>query len=258
MQSPIFTSVDRAAERLCRRMASLQPLHDAILADLRMLARDRPEVAAGRMFMSDGDRAPGLYVMESGWALRTRTLRCGRRQIIDYCLPGDMLGAETVMFGAAGFDLVARSAVRLVRLEAPGPADLWRRYPGLAAAVTWTTAQEQSVMAERIVSLGRRDSLEKLAFTLCEMASRLDAIGLLSGDLIETPVNQEDFADILGISVIHVNRTFRRLSEERVVDYAKSRIRILDRRRLADFAGFAPGYLHFARDEAESPSAETG
>lgn len=113
-------------------------------------------------------------------------------------------------------------------------------------------------MAERIVSLGRRDSLEKLAFTLCEMASRLDAIGLLSGDLIETPVNQEDFADILGISVIHVNRTFRRLSEERVVDYAKSRIRILDRRRLADFAGFAPGYLHFARDEAESPSAETG
>jgi CRP-like cAMP-binding protein len=242
------TSIDRTAERLCRRMTGIRPLHDAILADLRQLARERIDLPAGRALAKEGDQGAALYAVETGWILRARTLACGRRQIIDYVLPGDLLGADAVLFGVSGFDLAARSNARLVRLETPAAADLWRRHPGLSSAIAWTVAHEQSVLAERIVSLGRRDSLEKLSFALCEMAARLGAIGALNGDVIETPVNQEDFADILGISVIHVNRTFRKLSDDGVVEYAKSRIRILDKPRLAAIAGFTPGYLHQSPD----------
>ena len=52
-------------------------------------------------------------------------------------------------------------------------------------------------------------------------------------------------ADVLGISVIHVNRTFRRLSEEKIAEYRKGAIDLLDRARLAEIGSFDPGYLHY-------------
>jgi len=66
----------------------------------------------------------------------------------------------------------------------------------------------------------------------------------MRGRTIELPLNQEDFADILGISVIHVNRTFRRLSEDKTAEYRKGQIELLDRDRLAELAAFDPSYLH--------------
>jgi CRP-like cAMP-binding protein len=114
----------------------------------------------------------------------------------------------------------------------------------LSAAISWTTGQEESVLAERVVSLGRRDSLEKLAHALCELEARLSAIGQMKSRTIELPLNQEDFADILGISVIHVNRTFRRLSEEKTAEYRKGQIELLNRDRLVELSSFDPSYLH--------------
>ena len=121
---------------------------------------------------------------------------------------------------------------------------MFERYPGLSAAVAWTAGQEESILAERVVSLGRRDSLEKLAHALCELEARLSAVGMMRGKTIELPLNQEDFADILGISVIHVNRTFRRLSEEKTAEYRKGQIELLNRDRLVELSAFDPSYLH--------------
>jgi CRP-like cAMP-binding protein len=149
-----------------------------------------------------------------------------------------------MLFKTSSFDLTARTPVSVFRIEAPPNGELFEKYPGLAAAIAWTMGQEESMLAERVVSLGRRDSLEKLAHALCELEARLSAIGQMNGRTIELPLNQEDFADILGISVIHVNRTFRRLSEDGIAEYRKGQIELLDRGKLAQLASFDPAYLH--------------
>lgn len=220
-------------------------MHDALIRDLRALTRDRIEIPAGRVVVKEDERCPQLYLIESGWVFRSRGLESGRRQIVNYALPGDFLGVASILFKNSSFDLMARTAVSMFRIEAPVMAELFARHHGLAAALAWTAGQEESVLAERVVSLGRRDSLEKLAHALCEIAARLSAIGRMTGDTIETPLNQEDFADILGISVIHVNRTFRRLSEEGIAEYRKGQIELLNRARLAELSAFDPSYLHF-------------
>jgi CRP-like cAMP-binding protein len=226
-------------------MASIAPMTDGLMRDLRALTRDRVEIQAGRAIVKEDERCPQLYLIESGWVFRSRGLASGRRQIVNYALPGDFLCADSILFKHASFDLTARTAVSLFRIEAPAITELFARHHGLAAALAWTAGQEESVLAERVVSLGRRDSLEKLAHALCEIAARLQAIGRMTGYTIETPLNQEDFADILGISVIHVNRTFRRLSEEKIAEYRKGQIDLLDRARLAELSSFDPSYLHF-------------
>lgn len=236
--------IDKAAELLRRKMTTLNGLADVLVRDVKALARDRVEISANRPIVKENERCPQLYLVESGWVFRSRGLASGRRQIVDYALPGDILCADSVLFKASSFDLTARTAVSAIRIEAPQGAELFERHPGLAAAIAWTMGQEDLILAERVVSLGRRDSLEKLSHALCELEARLSAIGLMRGKTIELPLNQEDFADILGISVIHVNRTFRRLSEEKTAEYRKGAIDLIDRGRLAEISGFDPAYLH--------------
>lgn len=238
------TPIEKAAELLRRKMTSLGSLSDVLVRDLKGLARDRVEISANRAIVKENERCPQIYVVESGWVFRSRGLASGRRQIVNYALPGDILCSDSVLFKASSFDLTARTAVSLIRVEAPQGPELFERHPGLAAAIAWTMGQEDSILAERVVSLGRRDSLEKLAHALCELQARLSAIGQMRGRTIELPLNQEDFADILGISVIHVNRTFRRLSEDKTAEYRKGAIDLLDRDRLAEISAFDPAYLH--------------
>lgn len=240
------SSLERAAEHLRRKMAtSLGSLGDTLVRDIKTLARDRTDISAGRAIVKEHDRCPQIYLIESGWVFRSRGLASGRRQIVNYALPGDILCADSMLFKQSSFDLTARTPVSVVRIESPQGAELFERYPGLAAAIAWTMGQEESILAERVVSLGRRDSLEKLAHALCELEARLTAVGQMRGRTIELPLNQEDFADILGISVIHVNRTFRRLSDDKTAEYKKGQIELLDRERLAELAAFDPSYLHF-------------
>jgi len=237
--------VDKAADLLRRKMTSLGSLSETLVRDVKALARDRIEISANRPIVKENERCPQIYLVESGWIFRSRGLASGRRQIVNYALPGDILCADSVLFKASSFDLTARTAASLIRIDTPQGSELFDRHPGLAAAIAWTMGQEDSILAERVVSLGRRDSLEKLAHALCELEARLSAIGLMRGRTIELPLNQEDFADVLGISVIHVNRTFRRLSEEKIAEYRKGAIDLLDRARLAEIGSFDPGYLHY-------------
>ncbi len=237
-------AIDRALDLLRRKMSGLNGLGDRLVRDVKALARDRAEISAGRPIVKENDRFTQLYLVETGWIVRVRGLASGRRQIINYALPGDLLCTDSLLFRASSFDLTARTPVSLVRIEAPQGAELFDTYAGLAAAIAWTMGQEESILAERVVSLGRRDSFEKLAHALCELDARLSAIGQMRGRTIELPLNQEDFADILGISVIHVNRTFRRLSEEKIAEYRKGAIDLLDKERLAELSSFDPAYLH--------------
>jgi CRP-like cAMP-binding protein len=241
---PRTDPLERAAELLRRKLANLGALAETLARDIRTLARDRVEISAGRPIVKEHERCAQLYLVEAGWVFRSRGLASGRRQIVNYALPGDILCADSMLFKATSFDLTARTPVSVIRIEPPANGDLFDRYPGLAAAVAWTMGQEESILAERVVSLGRRDSLEKLAHALCELEARLSAIGQTKGRTIELPLNQEDFADILGISVIHVNRTFRRLSEDKTAEYRKGQIELLNRARLAELSAFDPSYLH--------------
>lgn len=236
----------KALDLASRRMPGLESMSLNLQRDLRALARDKVEIPSGKSIVIEDARCPQLYLVEQGWVLRSRGLASGRRQIVNYALPGDLLCTDSLLFKVSGFDLLARTPVALIRIDAPSGAELFERYPALAAAVAWTAGQDESILAERVVSLGRRDSLEKLSHALCEMEARLASIGMMRGQAIELPFNQEDFADMLGISVIHVNRTFRKLAEEKIALYRKGSIEIRDSARLKQIAAFDPDYLHLS------------
>lgn len=201
------------------------------------------------------ERYSGIYLVRSGWALRSRFLENGSRQIVNVAMPGDFLCLNAMIFQHSDFDIVAKTEVQAYFVDAERLRRVLGRDPGLSAAIFWVSAHEESMLAERIVSLGRRSVRARTAHVLCEFISRLEIIDETMVDEILIPLTQEDFADILGTSLVHTNKTLRGLDRDGIIQFRQGLLRISDRHGLARTAGFDSGYLHFTRARPKRPAA---
>jgi len=154
---------------------------------------------AGTEIIRAGDDSPELYTLYSGWAFRFKTLPDGRRQILSFLLPGDLLGLQAAMFDAAMHGIEALTDVQLCVL------------PGLAFDVTWLGSREEGITDENLTSVGRRSAQERVAALIVALYKRAKLLGLVTGETFAFPLTQQHIADALGLSLVHTNKTLARL-----------------------------------------------
>ena len=67
-------------------------------------------------------------------------------------------------------------------------ADIFRTQPRLGVALCWQFAQEEAVVAEHLVNIGRRDAYTRLGHLFAELYWRLDAVGLVRNHAYALPL----------------------------------------------------------------------
>ncbi len=162
-------------------------------------------------------------VIVSGWACELRILPDGRRQIFSFLLPGDAIEARgTGSVGSCG-------VVALTRLE------VVNRGPPLTADPACRDAahQRERRLYDHLVRMGRLSAKERVIHLLLELYDRLDRVGLVHGETFKIPLTQEVFADALGLSVVHINRTLKGLRKEGWVCIKAGSVTLRNRPRLA-------------------------
>ncbi len=166
---------------------------------------------AGAEIVRAGDDCPELYTLYSGWAFRFKTLPDGRRQILNFLLPGDLLGLQAAMFDAALHGIEALTDVELCVLPRRKVWDLFGEMPSLAFDVTWLGSREESIVDENLTSVGRRNAAERVAALIVALYKRARMLGLVTDDSFAFPLTQQHIADALGLSLVHTNKTLARL-----------------------------------------------
>ena len=107
--------------------------------------------------------------------------------------------------------------------------DLYSRLPSLAFDITWLAAREEQLIDEHLVSLGRRSALERAAYLLLHLFVRADEAGLVKNGSIQFPFTQQHLADTLGMSLVHTNKTLKRLLLTKTVHWKDRLFEIIDR-----------------------------
>ncbi|MBX3510444.1 MAG: Crp/Fnr family transcriptional regulator [Hyphomonadaceae bacterium] len=184
-------------------------------ADIKFLDHLKKEhlsLTAGRDIIVAGDPRPPLYTLFSGWAFRFKMLSDGRRQILNFLLPGDPIGFQAHMFDAAPHSVQALTDVQLCGFHRGKIWDLYRHHPELAFDLTWLTAREEGVVDESLLSVGRRNALESVGALLIHLCKRAEALGLRRNGGVQFPLTQQHIADALGLSLVHTNKSMRKLS----------------------------------------------
>jgi CRP-like cAMP-binding protein len=231
-------------EPLIRKLETVGGLSDADKDTLDDLCRDVREFGARRNIIREGDRPDYVHLVISGWAARYKLVRDGQRQITAFLLPGDFCDLHITVLGHMDHSIIALTPVRLACIPAKVMEQLPFERPALTRALWWSTLVDEAVLREWLVSAGRRNAHQALAHLLCELHTRLRRVGMVHDDRFELPVTQEDLADALGMTPVHVNRMLKRLRKEQLIQIFDRKVTILDSEGLCAVAGFDPSYLH--------------
>ncbi len=188
-----------------------KPVNSEELRTINDMKKEHIVLPAGSEIIRAGEDSPELFTLYSGWAFRFKTLPDGRRQILNFLLPGDLLGLQAAMFSAALHGVEALTQVQLCKLPRRDVWALFGGMPSLAFDVAWLGAREESIVDENLTSAGRRTAIERVAALIVRIYKRHRAVGLVQDETFDCPLTQQHIADALGLSLVHTNKTLARL-----------------------------------------------
>ena len=152
--------------------------------------RGELSVERGATILVEGMHSAHLFTLLSGWAFRYKLLADGRRQIMNYVLPGDLVGLQGSVMGEMDHSVEALTPVTLCVFERAKLGGLFERHASLAYDLTWIAAHEETILDEHLLSIGRRTALERTAYLLSFIHQRARAAGAPGGRRV-IPIPQQ-------------------------------------------------------------------
>ena len=208
---------------------------------VQSLKRREQRLPAGQTLIHEGQTDAPLYTLLDGWAFRFKTLRDGRRQILNFLLAGDYIGVQQKMSDAAAHGVETLTDTLFCVFQRDALWELHRKSPSMGFNITWLTAHEESMVDDTLLSVGRRSAEERIAsllILLFKRAAALQADGGAAG--VPFPLTQQHVADGMGLSLVHTNKTLRKLERRGLHRIDDGRLYLRDVKtmaRLADLYG---------------------
>lgn len=157
---------------------------------------------------TEGDKKTFVYVVVSGAVCLYKILPDGRRQVIDFAFPGDMIG-----LGSGTVEVLNAQATVATRVRCL-PTGIVQRAAGqdprIALRLYEALSRELTAMRDHLICVGQRSAMERVAGFLLSLSERNEAKG---GDplTIELRMTRTDIGDFLGLTIETVSRTFSKL-----------------------------------------------
>jgi CRP-like cAMP-binding protein len=250
-------NLQHALAPMVRRLSLREDLSEADRNAILALSFNRRKLTAGQYLVWDGDRPQNTCVLLSGYAYRHKVAGNGGRQIMSIHMKGDIVDLQNSLLGIADHNVQMLTAGEVAMIPVESMRDLAFQHPSVGMAMWYETLVEGSIFREWVLNIGRRDARTRIGHLLCEFAMRLQVADIGQHTTYELPITQEQLADAVALTAVHVNRTLMRLEQEGLIIRTKRMISIVDWKELVKVADFEPRYLHLERPGRPSIKRET-
>lgn len=226
------------------RLSRRSRLDEGDRAALLALPHTVRHLPAGAHIVRDGEPAAHCALLLSGFAYRYKLTGEGARQIISIHMPSEFVDLQNSLLAVADHSVQTLTAADVAMIPKRAIEEVALARPGVARAMWVDTLIDSSIFREWVVNVGRRDSRARVAHLLCEFSLRLQSAGLAQGHRYELPMTQEQLADAVGLTSVHVNRVLRQLGEDGLISRDRRTVTIEDWHRLSEVGDFNERYLH--------------
>lgn len=181
---------------------------------------------------------PFVYRMVEGWAGRTRSLPDGRDQCILIFMAGDLFAVKSMFVERHPDDVRTFSECLIERLHHRELHRLYREDPDIANRCIWQVVEEERRLHNWVVSLGQGSAEERMAMLMIDFQTRLQGAGVIPEGSVQfhMPLTQQQLADHLGLTAIHVNRVLKAFRERQIVVIRDGSVRIINFENLKQIA----------------------
>ena len=239
-----MTAFRHPLELLIRNLELRSPLSAEDREAVLNLPYTLRTLESGTYTIREADAPEHCAVLVSGFAFRQKLTGEGAMQIVALHIPGDALDFQNLFLDVSDHSLqmLTRAEVALVAMR--DLQVLARERQTVGHAILVKILVEASIFREWVLNVGRRESRVRVAHLLCELGVRLHTEGLAKDYGYELPMTQEQLADAVGLTPVHVNRTLKALEAEGLIVRSKRSISFPDWKRLRLVGDFNQRYLH--------------
>ncbi|WP_233222077.1 Crp/Fnr family transcriptional regulator [Allosphingosinicella deserti] len=230
--------------KMIKRLDSRSPLSEADKLALLSVQHSVRKVPAGAHLVRDGEPPEQCALLLSGYAYRYKITGEGARQIVSLHMAGEFVDLQNSFLQVSDHSVQTLTEADVAFVPMQAIREITLSNPSIARALWVDTLVDSSIFREWVVNVGRRDSRTRVAHILCEFSLRLEAAGLAKDHRYELPMTQEQLADAVGLTSVHVNRVLRQLGEEGLISRDRRSITIEDWQRLREAGDFNERYLH--------------
>ena len=219
-----------------QKRESLRPLDEGQIEFMNQFKQGEMALDRGAQLFTQGINSPHLYTLLNGVMMRYRLLEDGRRQVVNYMFPGDIVGIQGAMNDSLDHCVEAITSCQLCIFLRENLPALYQQQPQLGFDITWLAAKEESALEEHLVTLGQRKAAARLAYLALFLLDRGEETGMGTRKSIRLSISQAQIADTLGLSHVHTNRTIQMLKSKKLLDWSIKGITVVDRDALEVFA----------------------
>ena len=244
LRETLVTSTSHPLDLLLRKLETHSRLEEDDRQAILALPFTLKTLEAHSYTVREGDPPEICGVLVSGFAYRQKLTGDGGRQIVALHIPGEAVDFQNLFLDVADHSVQTLTRAEIAFIPRADLQNLARSRAAIGHAILVTMLVEASIFREWVLNVGRRDARTRLAHVLCEFAIRLEAQGLADDNGYELPMTQEQLADTLGLTPVHVNRTIMALEAQGMIERDKRRIRFPEWRRMRELGDFNQRYLH--------------
>jgi CRP-like cAMP-binding protein len=192
-----------------------------------------------RLLVDKGEVGVVLYRITSGWAYRFRDGGGGCRHILDFLMPGELVGLQAALLGVLDHSVRSLTSLQVSTIDARLVGESFRSEPNLAMRLARHAAAEASRVDELLTVIGCSDAVGRIAYLMLSLYHRQAARAEIDPRACPFPLRRQHLADTLGLTGAHINRTLNRLREDGIAQIENQSLSILDLPRLTELAGSA-------------------
>jgi len=179
-----------------------------------------------------------IPVICQGWAASSITLPDGRRQILSFVLPGDMVSTAGFLEPMSGRTVEAVTEVTYRKFKRSELRAFLFAHADLMDLLSRMLVEERMEADQLALDLGRRPADERIARLILKLAKRLARRGMMDGRTMEFPLRQRHIADATGLTPVHVSKMMGELQRAELIEISDRSLTILNEpelHRIADW-----------------------
>ena len=237
------------AQPLIKKLETGLRLSDKERAALERLPMHVEAMRTNQDLVREGDRPSRCFALLDGFAIASKRNGEGKRQIMTFHIAGDLPDLQSLHMKRLDNTISTITPCKVGLIEHEALTDLCARFPRITTALWRETLRDAAIFKEWVLNVGRRDAHTGVAHLICEVVTRLRAAGLVREEKCHFPITQNELADAVGISAVHINRTLQELRAAGLITLARGKLELHDWEALKRAGDFQPDYLYLDEEE---------
>jgi CRP-like cAMP-binding protein len=242
-QSPVPELEENPVACLVRKLRVRDKVTDAEADILRNAVSRVEDIPLGRTLVVPEQKLDHSMLIVSGFVARYKDLSNGQRQITDIHVAGDFTDLHGFVLKRLEHHVGTLARTRIAFVPHERLTRISEEQPHLLRMLWLSTLIDAAIQRERMLSVGRRSAVARIAHLMCELYTRLSLVNEVDGMTFTLPVTQMDLADVTGLTSVHVNRMLRELRDRELVTFRNATVEIHDLAGLERVADFDRSYL---------------